>query len=51
MTVEEESPKAAVEADKEALEFTGAEEQTITITNSGTQAVTIETSTVAEQCR
>ncbi len=47
MTVKEESPKAAVEADKEALEFTGAEEQTITITNSGTQAVTIETSTVA----
>lgn len=48
MTMKEaESPKASVKADKEALEFTGAEEQTITITNSGTQAVTLETSTVA----
>lgn len=48
MTVEEkESPSETLKADREALEFTDTEEQTITITNTGTQAVTLKAATVA----
>ena len=48
MTVEEEEPQEAeLQADLEKLNFSGTESQTVTVTNNGTQAVTVKASVMA----
>lgn len=48
MTVEEEEAAGAeLQADQEELNFAGTESQTVTVTNNGTQAVTLKASAMA----